>query len=126
MSGRKLFWTIFLLLACGTGWYMYYNRIDQVVARNLKLLEHPHADVAAEAWHELSDLFFTKWEAFYPILEHVRTRKKISFLIEREFIEFGGEEKEVFVARRKPVFYRAESEQSLVLSVCRHQCMVNR
>ena len=107
-TGTKLFWPCFLSAALFVGWYIWSNKIEQQINRNVALLAHPHADIAGDAWMKLSHLFFTKWEAYYLLLEHQRDNSPISFLIEKTTVLTDDGEKEVFSATRRPIYYRTD------------------
>ncbi len=81
------------------------------VKYNIRLMAHPHPEVAHQAWLEVWNLYFTKWAVFDTIPQHLANTQPISFLIERESFPQGGSNTpamEGYFARNKPVYYKTD------------------
>lgn len=117
---RLAFWVVFLLLAAGVLAYIGATRdplrqnpylLPLWVKHNLRLLSHPHPAVAQDAWLELWNLYFTKWDVYHMFPAEVGNATPISFLIERESFAAAGEQAPAvhgFFARRKAIYYKTE------------------
>ena len=57
---RIIFWSLFIPAAIIAGWYFWQRGIIQQIDRNLKLMQHPNAKVASQAWWDLRQLYYTK------------------------------------------------------------------
>ncbi len=117
---RAAFWVVFLLVAAVAFAYIWTAKdplrnhpylLPLWIKYNVRLMAHPHPEVAYKAWLEVWNLYFTKWAVFDTIPEHLANTQPISFLIERESFPQGGNNTsamEGFFARDKPVYYKTD------------------
>jgi len=71
---------LLLAAAGGLGAYQWLS-IPNQVERRVRELAHPNARVAAQAWHELNQLYYTRWAAVEPILAHAADETPVYFQI---------------------------------------------
>lgn len=108
---RLVFWPFFLIFAVSFGIFAWQRGMEQRCRRCIRLIGHPQADVAAQAWWDLRELYFTKWAAVNFLLPHLDLPddRPISFLIEREKgASSAGPEEYGFTTRGRPVYYRTD------------------
>ena len=116
---RVVFWVIFLA-ASGTLFAHQWKTKDPLhnhpvlleywTRHNIRLLAHPHPQVAQQAWLTLWDLFFRKWQVYHLLPAHFADAAPISFLIDRRAFPSTGEQPalEAFFAEAKPIYYQSE------------------
>jgi len=106
---RLVFWPVFLALAVAFGVYAWRQGVEQRCERCIRLLGHPQANIAAQAWWDLRELYYTKWAAYNFILDHLDDDRPISFLVEREIgASSAGPEALGFTTHSHPIYYRSD------------------
>ncbi len=74
---RIIFWAVFLVAATLVG-VLYWKKSNPLVKNQmisswyinhqLRLIKHPHPDIAANAWQELHHMFFVSWWGYYILM----------------------------------------------------------
>ena len=116
---RLVFWIVFLAAAGVAGRHFWIKNnplennplwIPVKVNYYLHQTGHPNARVATDAWLQVWNLYFTKWQAYHMILERIGDPRPISFLLERKRMPGmeGGPEVDAFFADGKPIYHKAD------------------
>lgn len=88
VSGRFVFWVVFLTAAATYGTHIWRTRdplrknplfIPYWTQRNLDRLADTDPEAAAKAWHELYGLYNTKWQAYHIMLPRVSDDRPVHF-----------------------------------------------
>ena len=116
---RVAFWVVFLSLSGALFVHQWKTKdplnnhpviLDQWARHNIRLLSHPHPQVAAQAWVTLWNLFQRKWQVYHLLPAHFADASPIHFLIDRKPFPATAEQPalEAFFAEPKPIYYRSE------------------
>jgi hypothetical protein len=110
VKGRIVFYGLLILgLGGGAFWYWHHSVPGQL-ARALQGIGHPNARVAARAWEDLHQLYYTKWAAVEPIVTQAQDPRPISFLVAATTFPQQGQKppRDGFWAHGKPWYYKSE------------------
>jgi hypothetical protein len=116
---RLAFWVVFLSVSGALFVHQWKTKdplnnhpviLEQWARHNIRLLAHPHPQVAADAWVTLWNLFHRKWQIYHLLPAHFSDTSPIHFLVDRRsFPATGGQTAlEAFFAEPKPIYYRSE------------------
>lgn len=116
---RAVFWVVFLVVAAGIFVHQWRDKdpmrnnpmlIDLQARYYISMLSHPQPRVAQQAWLNVWNLFFTKWQVVHLLPGYAGDPTPINFLIERRAFPASGEQRAMnaFFAEDKPLFYRSD------------------
>jgi len=74
----------------------------------LMRLQSPYPEVANDAWHEIRQLYLTKWAAVAVVMEEFDNQTRISFLIERADFKCTDKDVNQLVAVNRPIYYKSD------------------